>query len=258
MRKISKLLFCTIALLNMLALVGMSYATGSAEQGGTKIIKFLNRYPEEPQNGYITKMVAAFETLHPGVKIDLLAAPYGTYPVVLKTHLSSDSPPDIYSTYPGEFTNSFVRQGLVLDITDQFNADTAWKNSQVAAIIGPYYYKDRLYGLPFRVDAKAFFYNKDMFDKYNLKAPQTWDDFMSLCTTLKQNGITPLAYGDQEGWESVHYIGTFNQKLVENSVRVKDLDPAQGVFTDPGYVDALNYYAALLPLYESEPQWLCP
>lgn len=109
----------------------------------------------------------------------------------------------------------------------------------------PFEYKGRLYGLPFLVDAKAFFYNKTMFADMNLEVPKTWDELIALCETLQANGVTPIAYGNVAKWASSHYIGTLNQKLVPQEVRMKDYDPESGEFTDPGYVEALQRYQQL-------------
>ena len=253
MRKMARVLLAALVVLGMLAFVAAGGAEGGSEKGGAKVIKFLHRYPEEPQNGYINRMIAEFEKAHPGVKFEVQSAHYSAYTEKVKTSLRSDSPPDVYFAYAGEFMNNFVREGLVYDITDAFNRDTAWKDSQVASVIAPYYYKDRLYGLPFRVDAKAFFYSKAIFAKYNLEAPKTWDDLVRICETLKKNGVTPIAFGNQDAWPSAHYIGELNQKVVDNPVRVRDLDPALGEFTDPGYVEALKYFMILMGYANANP-----
>ena len=245
MRRMTRVLCATLAALSLLVFVTAGSAEGK-QDSGPKVIKFLHRYPEEPQNGYINRMIAEFEKANPGVTFEVQSAHYSAYPEKVKTSLRSATPPDVYFAYAGEFMNNFVREGLVYDITDAFTKDTAWKNSQVASVIKPYYYKDRLYGLPFRVDAKAFFYSKAIFAKYNLAAPKSWDDLIRICDTLKKNGMTPIAFGNQDAWPSAHYIGELNQKMVDNSVRVRDLDPALGEFTDPGYVEALKYFMVLM------------
>ena len=35
--------------------------------------------------------------------------------------------------------------------------------------------------------------NKTVFDQYGLKEPETFDEFLQLCETLKSNGVTPIA-----------------------------------------------------------------
>lgn len=47
-----------------------------------------------------------------------------------------------------------------------------------------------LYGLPFVASTRLLFYNKGLFTKAGLGAPQTWDDIQSDATVLKQRGVT--------------------------------------------------------------------
>lgn len=47
-----------------------------------------------------------------------------------------------------------------------------------------------LYGLPFVASTRLLFYNKGLFTKAGLGAPQTWDDIQSDATALKQRGVT--------------------------------------------------------------------
>ena len=104
-----------------------------------------------------------------------------------------------------------------------------------------------VYGVPFRLDGKLFFYNKDIFKKEGLEIPKTWDEFIAVCDKLKADGITSIAEGNQDQWPACHYVGTLNQMLVADDVRAKDYNPKTGEFTDPGYEKALEYYQQLVP-----------
>ncbi|MFG2588252.1 ABC transporter substrate-binding protein [Streptomyces sp. NPDC048438] len=58
-----------------------------------------------------------------------------------------------------------------------------------------------LYGLPFVASTRLLFYNKGLFAKAGLGAPQTWDDIQSDATALKQRGVTypfALPLGQEE------------------------------------------------------------
>ena len=51
----------------------------------------------------------------------------------------------------------------------------------------------KLVAVPQEVVAYGLFVNKDMFDRYNLKLPDTPDDLMECCRIFKENGIeTPI------------------------------------------------------------------
>lgn len=51
----------------------------------------------------------------------------------------------------------------------------------------------KLVAIPQEVVAYGLFINKDMFDKYNLKLPETPEEFLECCRVFKENGIeTPV------------------------------------------------------------------
>lgn len=214
-----------------------------------KVIKFFHRFPDEPFNSFIESVVAKYEEEHPDIDIVVSSAQNQPYKEKIKVVVGSNEAPDVFFSWCGEFSERFLREGLIMNLTDAFEKDTEWKNSLLEAQVNEYRSNGVLYGMPFRLDAKMMFYNIDLFKENNLEIPKTWDEFISVCEKLKSAGITPIAYGNQEQWPSSHYIGSINQMLVNNETRLKDLEPTTGEFTDPNYVKALEYYQQLIPYF---------
>jgi len=50
----------------------------------------------------------------------------------------------------------------------------------------------KLYCISIDVVETAIYYNKTLFQKHNLKLPETWSEFIQLQQTLLDNGITPM------------------------------------------------------------------
>ena len=48
------------------------------------------------------------------------------------------------------------------------------------------YETGRLYALPYVGNSQLFFYRKDLFDKYTLKEPQTWDDVLAAAKVIDE------------------------------------------------------------------------
>lgn len=214
---------------------------------GKKVIKFFHRFPDEPYNSFIESKIEEYEASHPDIDIVVESAQNDPYKEKIKVVVGGDNCPDIFFSWCGEFSERFLREGLLLDLTPYFDADTAWKDSLMEAQLINYENDGVIYGVPFRLDCKLFFYNMQMFKENNLEVPKTWDDFITVCQKLKDASITPIAYGNQELWPSAHYVGTLNQMLVSDEVRAVDYEPTTGAFTDPGYQKALEYYEQLIP-----------
>lgn len=94
-----------------------------------------------------------------------------------------------------EYVTTWVSQGALADITkyveagkDKFNAG-AWAGAQV---------QGKVYGVP-TSSAPAFtIYRTDIFQKYGLKAPATWDDFIAAGKVLKKHGIKLTNYAGED------------------------------------------------------------
>ncbi len=233
--------------------------TEAKASGEQKVIKFMHRFPDEPYNSFIESKLHEYEAMHPEIKFEITSAQNQEYKEKIKIVVGGDDTPDIFFSWVGDFTERFIREDLILDLTPYMEADQEWKDSLIESQIEQYINKDgMLYGIPFRLDCKLFFYNSKIFEENNIEVPKTWDEFMAACETLKAAGITPIAYGNQEPWSASHYIGTLNQIFVPDDVRAKDYDPASGEFTDPGYVEALKHYQSLLPYMTENPNGVKP
>ncbi|MEM1484283.1 ABC transporter substrate-binding protein [Oscillospiraceae bacterium PP1C4] len=248
-RKVLGVLLATTMVFSLTACSGSNKPAESSKAGGAsekKVIKLFHRFPDEPFNSFIEKTIAEYETMNPDIDIVITSAQNDPYKEKLKVVVGGDECPDIFFSWCGEFSERFLRENLIMDLTDAINSDAEWKDSLLQSQMENYTKDGVIYGVPFRLDAKMFFYNKQIFDEQGLKAPETWDDFIQVCEKLKAAGITPISYGNKELWPSAHYIGTLNQLLVSNDVRKVDYEPKTGAFTDPGYVKALDYYAEIL------------
>lgn len=56
-------------------------------------------------------------------------------------------------------------------------------------------YEGSLYAYPLDCSGEGVFYNKKVFEDNGLKVPETYEDFLTVCDTLKSKGITPVALG---------------------------------------------------------------
>lgn len=216
---------------------------------GKKVIEFFHRFPEDPANGFIEKKIAEYEAAHEDIDIVVTSAQNQPYKEKIKTVVGSDEAPDIFYSWAGEFSERFIREDLILDLTPYLEKDKEWADSLIDSQMVNYTTSDGMvYGIPFRLDGKVFAYNADIFKELNLEVPTNWDEFLKVLQAIQDNGkYTPIAEGNQDQWPGAHYIGTLNQMLVDGETRAKDFDPKTGEFTDEGYVKALELFQQLVP-----------
>jgi raffinose/stachyose/melibiose transport system substrate-binding protein len=193
--------------------------------------------------------VDAFQKAHPNVTITMDAVADDPYKEKIRVVMASGQIPDIYFTWVGEYTRQFIRAGRVLDIT-KYLSGSEWQGRFAPATLDAYRTDGKLYGVPLNQDAKFMVYNKALFAKAGVSAPPTnWAEFSATLDKIKAAGIVPISFGSQLAWTTAHYIGDLNAKLVPMDVREADYrltTPADKLFTDPGYVDALTRYQDFL------------
>ncbi|GAA2496974.1 ABC transporter substrate-binding protein [Streptomyces longisporus] len=94
-----------------------------------------------------------------------------------------------------EYVTSWVSQGALADISryvssskDKFNAGS-WASAQV---------QGKSYGVPTSSAPDFTIYRTDIFDKYGIKPPATWDDFIAAGKVLKKHGIKITNYAGED------------------------------------------------------------
>ena len=68
------------------------------------------------------------------------------------------------------------------------------------------------YGLPIYATTNGVIYNKNIFKKYDLEIPESYEEFIQICDTLKAEGICPLAIGGNQEENMTYWLNYFFQK----------------------------------------------
>lgn len=99
---------------------------------------------------------------------------------------------------------ALASQGIVEDLTDFIDQNPEIDPSDFIPSIYDVYtlYGGRRYGLPYDGDSHVLFYNTEIFDRYGLAAPTTWDAYLNAAKTITEaeskNGIYGAALLGQQ------------------------------------------------------------
>jgi ABC-type glycerol-3-phosphate transport system substrate-binding protein len=80
--------------------------------------------------------------------------------------------------------------------------------------------KGRVYGLPYNAFYQGVFYNKDLFDRYQLQPPTTSSQLASLVRTFTAEHVTPFAAHFEEDW----YVGNIVMQFAVGDVFSREPD----------------------------------
>ncbi|MDM5201021.1 extracellular solute-binding protein [Fictibacillus enclensis] len=208
-----------------------SSADGSGSKG-KKTLEFWQIDPGEKEKVY-KEAVARFEKKHPDVNVKFLTIPNDAYKQKLSVAMSGNRAPDVFVSWGGGWLKNFVDQDKVLDITadtdkDHFNK-LALDNST---------YDNKIYGVPLGLSIDVVFYNKDIFKKYGLTPPKTYDEWLKIIDTLNKNDIIPLALANKTKWPGAYYFMNFASRVGGPELFDSAFHRTGKTFDDPAYVKA--------------------
>jgi multiple sugar transport system substrate-binding protein len=172
--------------------------TGGSSKGskgsGTGTVQALFMQQAGYSTDDVNKMLSSFGTANPNIKVVptfvayealhdkiVTAAAAGSYDVVL-----------IDVIWPAEFAS----KSIVADVTGRYAAD--WQSTMLGGALLTAEYQKKFYGVPWGLDTKFFYYNKDMLAKANVDAAQmdTWSGVLTAAKALKAKGVVkyPLVW----------------------------------------------------------------
>ena len=237
-----KLLFMLIAS-SVLFLVacGGDESSGSNETSDSDTtLEFWHIEPGE--KGKIFEEVAAqFEEENPGVKVKLTRIPNDSFKEKLSVAMSGGEVPDVFQSWGGGWLKNFADDGNVLDIT----ADVEEGHFNQLALDNSTY-DDKVYGLPIGLTIDLVFYNKEIFDKYGLEAPETFDEWMKVIEVLNENDVIPIALTNQTKWPGAYYLMNFAARIGGPDLFNSAFNRKGKGFDDPAYVEAGEYIQELV------------
>ncbi|MFD2615993.1 ABC transporter substrate-binding protein [Terrilactibacillus laevilacticus] len=108
----------------------------------------------------------------------------------------------------------------------------------------------KTYAVPFAVQTSQFFYNKDLFKKYNLQVPKTWDDLINNMKVLKEKNVTPMGISGREGWALALILDSVGASQLGDPW-VKDLISGKTHFNDPKFVNVLSNINSLKKYFQN-------
>lgn len=199
-RRAALALGCTAAILTLAACGGGSSETGQGEASGS---------PEDlaaalEEGGTLTywswtpsaqAQVDAFEKAYPNVEVNLVNAGTGNdqYTKLQNAIKAGSGAPDVaqieYQALP-----QFAIPGNLVDLEQYGFADL--EDDYTPSTWGSVTVADGLYALPQDSGPMAMFYNKKVFDTYDLGLPTTWEEYVAAAEKLHEADPTKFITND--------------------------------------------------------------
>lgn len=124
----------------------------------------------------------------------------------VKTRLASGEMTDLCGYNSGAKLNELDPESNFIDISGEEWASRLDDTFASAVSAGS---DSAVYGVPLTAtNLGCILYNKDLYEQYNLEVPDTWEDFLKNCDTLKEAGETAVIGSLGDSWTiQVPYLG---------------------------------------------------
>lgn len=186
-----------------------SDGNSAQQEGGEVLTMMLNGADSDAYVEGYRKIIDAFNADNEyGVTIEPEFVSNSDYKTKLTTMMASDSEPDIIFTWELGYLENFVNGGKIVNLQEYLDADTDWKDSFNSGTLEQETYDGDIYGIPTAQCMAVMYYNKAIFEKYDLEVPATYEEYRAVCDTLLENGVTPVALAStaDDAWLVSQYI----------------------------------------------------
>ncbi len=145
----------------------------------------------------VETLIEEFQEAYPQIKVNIeVSYEDQVYEDILSKKIARNELGDIVQLKTPE---AYAAMGLLGEISPE-----------VAALVSSVYtYDDTIYGVGAVESTWGVLYNKTMFEAFGLSEPETYEDFLNICQTLVDNGITPIGVGGADLWHLEYWMNHF-------------------------------------------------
>ncbi|MFI0967232.1 ABC transporter substrate-binding protein [Streptomyces sp. NPDC021080] len=194
--------------------------------------------------------IKEFEAQHPGVQVKFEEKGFEQIQKTAPMVLNSDDAPDLMEYNKGNATAGLLsKQGLLTDLTAEAT-ERGWDKKLSAGVRTTSQYdtngvmgSGKWYGVPDYAEYTMAFYNKDLFKKYGIAEPTTYDELVSAMDAFVAKGVTPLANAGAEYIAQQYLYQLALSKADRSWVDTYELYKGKADFHDTAWSYAANTFA---------------
>lgn len=205
-----------------------------------KTISMIGWYEENIMEDTIQKIN---ESLEGGYTLEYTFVNLKQFNNVLSTQLAAGEGPDIVmdgASFPARIKANYLLEITNEDFVTNFNE----AGLELSSANG------KVYGIPSYGWYSGVWYNKEIFETYNLTPPETFAELLEVCQTLTDHGVQPLGFGlsdSDTAWHSL--VGYLENAFYNGGTQTTEFDTkfAEGEVTLSGNLDPyVNEWAQII------------
>ena len=140
------------------------------------------------------EIVKNFMEANPEIEVVHSIVAHEDFKTAIRAYLTASTPPDVLTWFAGNRARFFIDNDQIMDISDVWESE-GWNDSYPKGFQALSTVNGNQYFLPTSWYWWAVYYRVSIFDELGLDVPETWEEFLVVNETLKDNGYIPIAIG---------------------------------------------------------------
>ena len=91
--------------------------------------------------------------------------------------------------------SGFMEMGLLQEISEEGLIEPLYRGIIYTGLWQSAMSDGKHYGIPFTVDPYVLYYNSDYFEKKNFLKPESWEEIMGICASIRESGFYGISFG---------------------------------------------------------------
>ncbi len=220
-----------------------SSTNGSSADGGVVKLRIYAQYADDDTKLPYDYAIAELKKEMPNVELelDIQAQDDGQK---LKTYAATGNMPDIFQAGLDQI-NTFIKSNNIA-VLNEYSDKFGFTDKVPEGNRNILYHPDgNIYAFPYAGHEMTLLYvNKELFEKHNVKIPETYDELLTAVEKFNEAGVTPLSIFAKEKWPCVALYDLIATRFVPSGV--KGLDTGETKATDEGYMEAARRLEELI------------
>lgn len=204
----------------------------SSDKTVVKMMHIWSEGSSKAQYTIVDDIIKSYEEENPDVDIQTEILANEQYKEKIKVLSASNELPDVGVTWAAGYMKPYVDANMFTPLDDVVE-----KDKFVAGTLDAFSVDDTTYGLPLELNITPVYYNKEIFEKYNLEVPETYDEFLNVVETLADNGVTPITLGNRDRWTGSMWFMYLADRIGGKDALNNAINRT-GSFEDPALVKA--------------------
>lgn len=148
----------------------------------------------------------------------------------LKTLIAGNNMPDIIDIDADPYCQELVDAGLLVDVKDFLQKENMYDKFYPIALQYQEFTNGTMYTLPLEYHVEMIWYNKQIFEENKIEVPKTMEEWLSICATLKDKGITPISVDGVDRWPVQRYLAMvpFRETANDYIINLRDGKASMG------------------------------